>query len=158
MSKSNFLKLISYLFFVFQCTSCGTLGGLDSRVFLVSKEKIENAIDSFYAISSDYVIPAKWEQYDDWSKRGYDFLESRIFYFKSYPEEMYYVSFEGTSTSPADTYTCAIAIRAVFKEDEKGWYLEDDLDKEDKKRIESRFDNEIVSKIEVYANAKSERE
>ncbi|TJY63736.1 hypothetical protein FAZ19_15815 [Sphingobacterium alkalisoli] len=155
---SKFLKLIACVFFVLQNISCGTLGGLDDRVFLVSKEKIENAIDSFYTMNPTYVIPAKWEQHNDWSKRGYDFLESRIFYFKSSPEEMYYVSFVGTSTSPADTFTCTLAIRAVFKEDEKGWYLEKDLDRKEKKRIEARFDNEIVSKIEVYANAKAKRE
>ncbi len=37
----------------------------------------------------------KWKKYDFWDKygTGYGFLETRMFYFKNPPEEMYYVSF-----------------------------------------------------------------
>lgn len=157
MLLSHLLRLLIIIFFCSQNISCGTLGGLDDRVFLVSKKKIENAIDSLYANNPQYRTPGKWLVYDDWSERGYNFLESRIFYFESSPEEMYYISFVGASASPADTFTCTLAVRAVFKEEEGRWYTEEDFNLQEQKRIENRFDKEIISKIESYANAKSRR-
>src|SRR5258708_33537125 len=85
-------------------TSCGTLGGIGDTInFPTSKKKLEIAMDSLYIIHPEYKIPREWETYNSWHQRGYDFLESRIFYFKSFPEEMYYMTFIGDSVMLADT-------------------------------------------------------
>ena len=66
--------------------SCdGTLGGFNTISFSTSKRKIENAIDTLYSNHPDYRIPDKFKEFDNWSKRGYDFLDSRIFYFSQTP-------------------------------------------------------------------------
>lgn len=140
---------------------CGTLGAIgDGIYFPTSKKKLEIAMDSLYSEHPEYKIPAKWNKYNDWSKAGYDFLESRIFYFKSDPEEMYYITFIGDSVALADTSKIAIGIRAVFNEKNiagKWWLAADDLKSKDKERIEKRFDAEIISKLELYTKKKASK-
>ena len=138
---------------------CGTLGAIgDGICFPTSKDKLEIAMDSLFSEYPEYRIPAKFSKYDRWSKAGYDFLESRIFYFKSDPEEMYYITFVGDSVTLADTSKVTIAIRAVFNEKnikEKLWLTADDLNSKEKERIENRFDNEIVLKLQLYTKKKA---
>jgi hypothetical protein len=138
---------------------CGTLGdGFGEWNFSVSRKKLEIAIDSLYKIHPEYSIPQKWEKQNDWSERGYDFLESRIFYFKSSPEEMYYVTFIGDSATLANPSNVNIGIRSVFKENtHKQWLLSDDLNSPEKERIENRFDSEIIPKLEEYTKTKVSR-
>ena len=103
---------------------CGTLGAIgDGIYFPTSKKKLEIAMDSLYSEHPEYKSPAKWNKYNDWSKAGYDFLESRIFYFKSDPEEMYYITFIGDSVALADTSKIAIGIRAVFNGKKYSWKM-----------------------------------
>ncbi len=136
---------------------CGTLGGIGNTIYFpTSKKKLEIALDSLFAKYPDYKIPKKWEPFNDWSARGYDFLESRIFYFKSSPEEMYYVTFIGDSVMLADTTKIGIGVRAIYNGDYRGkWLLGDSLDSKAKERITKRFHNEIVSKLEQYTKTKS---
>lgn len=47
----------------------------------------------FFEKNSDYVIPDKWKEFDDWNERGFGSLKRQIVYFKAKPEEMYYVTF-----------------------------------------------------------------
>ena len=135
---------------------CGTLGdGFGEWNFPIPKKKLEIAIDSLYKIYPEYSIPEKWEKQNDWSERGYDFLESDIFYFKSSPEEMYYVTFIGDSATLANPSNVSIGIRSVFKENTpKQWLLSDDVDSKEKIRIENRFASEIISKLEEYTKTK----
>lgn len=156
-------KLI--LAFLTSCflTSCfigaGTLGGFDTRVFPTSKQKLVQAIDTLYSKYPNYKIPVKWKSRDDWKERGYDFLDSRIFYFPSDPEEMYYVTFYGDANDSiqVDTTITGISIRAV-ENATSGWTLEANTSSSDKKRIEARFDKEIISKLEKYTETKATRE
>ena len=144
-------------------TSCfmgaGTLGGFDTRMFPTSKRNLVQAIDTFFAKYPDYKIPDKWKSHDDWKERGYDFLDSRIFYFKADPEEMYYVTFyaDANDSVQVDTTRSGIAIRAV-ENNTSGWTTEDNTSSSDKRRIEARFDKEIISKLEQYTGTKATRE
>lgn len=155
-------KMIS-LAVIAQClicglVSCGTLGGIgDGIYFPISKKKLEIAMDSLYMKHPEYKAPKDWGKFNNWSERGYDFLESKIFYFKSSPEEMYYVTFIGDSTALASTTKIGIGIRALNKGSYK-WLLNDDLDSKEKERIEKRFDDEIISKLEEYTKTKALKE
>ncbi len=138
------------------CIGAGTLGGFDTRTFSTSKRKLVAAIDTLYAQYPGYKIPDKWKSLDDWHERGYDFLESRIFYFKSPPEEMYYVAFYGDANDSiqADTTRTGISIRAV-SDGTPGWVLEGNTSHSEKKRIQDRFDREIVFKLEQYCKVRA---
>jgi len=88
------------------------------------------------------------------SPRGYDFLESSLFYFKNSPEELYYISFVGDSATFADTTQVSIAVRAVTNES-SGWQLEKDVSSGERNRIELRFRKEIVEKLERITNCRA---
>ena len=135
--------------------SCGTLGGFDTRSFLVKKSELNKAFDTLYSKFPKYKIPNKWEKFDDWQERGYDFLDARLIYFENNPEEMYYLTFIGDSIQ-SNSYTSVISIRAVCNGSAK-WLLVSDFSKKEKERIEKRFDKEIIFKLESYLNIKSIR-
>ena len=89
------MKVIISALLIISLTSCGTLGGFDTIEFPTSKQRLVWAIENLYTQNPEFVIPDNLKHLDDWKKRGYGFLDSRIFYFKSSPEEMYYVTFVG---------------------------------------------------------------
>ncbi len=70
-----------------------------------------------------------------------------MFYFRTSPEEMYYVSF----LDYPDTMTTTISIRSVFNGER--WTNEGDTRRREEDRIENRFDSEIVSKLERFSNS-----
>jgi hypothetical protein len=158
-TKTKLLKLIAGGTIWSLIVGCGTIGNIgDDLYFPVSKRNLELAMDSLYANYPIYKIPPKWVKYDDWSKNGYDFLESRIFYFKTPPEEMYYVTFITDSISMADSSQIGIGVRAVFNgnlKEKKWWLLGDDLSSNERERITKRFNSEIISKLEKYTKAKA---
>jgi len=135
----------------------GTLGGFETITFPTSKRILVVAIDSLFAEHPEYKIPNKWKKEDDWKERGYDFLDTRIFYFKSEPEEMYYVSFYGDANDSVqvDTTKTGISIRAIDNNTNYLWTKEDDISSSEEKRINKRFQNEIISKLEQYTNTKA---
>lgn len=138
--------------------SCdGTLGGFDNRVFQSPKENIITALDTFFIDNPEMQIPAKWKSHDNWKKRGYDFLDSRIFYFNTVPEEMYYVTFVANGNENQNKNGPTIlAIRAVNNGRGK-WIKYDDFDAEEKERIEQRFDKNVIIEIEKYSRIKAVR-
>lgn len=155
-------KRLTILFITFILTGCigaGTLGGFDLRTFPTSKRNLVQAIDTLYLRHPEYEIPNKWKTFDDWHERGYDFLDSRIFYFKTNPEEIYYVTFIGDANDSiqVDTTKTALSIRA-YRNNKFGWTKEEDLSSKEKKRVQQRFDQEIISKLEEYTNTKSMKE
>src|SRR5438046_488962 len=95
--------------------SCGTLGGFDEVYFSTSKQNVVNAIDTLYSRHPQYKIPDNWKSFDSWKERGFGFLDSRIFYFNSKPEEMYYVTFLGNAkdTIQLQNGIVGMAIRAI---------------------------------------------
>jgi len=154
------MKIKIFLFFLFSLIffNCGTLGGFDSRNFTTPKKNIEKAIDTLFAKNPELVIPEKWKSNDDWKKRGFGFLDTRIFYFQSEPEEMYYVSFVSDGNEKQDENGPTIlAVRSVFTKRHNKWLKEEDFDDNAKERIENRFDTEIISKLEKYSGLKATR-
>jgi hypothetical protein len=152
---------LTIILFVCALISCGigagTLGGFATITFPTSKRIVVIAIDSLFAQHPEYEIPDKWKVHDDWKKRGYEFLDTRIFYFKSKPEEMYYVSFYGDANDSVqvDTTKTGISIRAVHNNANYLWTKEDDISSSEEKRINKRFQSEIISKLEQYTNTKA---
>ena len=155
MLSNNKLKFF-IIVIVFGLMSCdGTLGGFNTISFPVSKKRVETAFDSLYSIHPEYKIPAKLQEYNFWSKSGYDFLDSRLIYFSEFPEEMFYISFVGEEQTFKDTTHSDIAIRSVYIGSKKKWLKEEDFTEEEKIRIKNRFENEILSKLEKYTDSKS---
>ena len=155
--KKVLINALILIFIVGLISGCGTLGGIgDNIYFATSKKKLETAIDSLYAQHPENKILQEWKIFDTWSASGYDFLESRIFYFSN-PDEMYYVTFVGDSTVLADTGKIGIGILAINKGNYK-WLLDADLDSKEEKRIEKRFDNEIISKLREYTKVRTWKE
>jgi hypothetical protein len=153
------IKLFGFLA-VCIALSCGTLGGIGPTFYFpTSKLKLDKSFSKLYNEHPYYIIPANLKKYDTWSERGYDFLEGRILYFKSPPEEIYYLTYIGDPTDLIDTARIAIAIRAVFFPNKPTkWLLGDDLSLEEKDRITRRFKDGIISKLEKYTNTKVYKE
>jgi len=158
--KLNLFVILFTIVLIGCGVAAGTLGGFDRITFPTSKRALVVAIDSLYAQHPEYKIPDKWKREDDWKSRGYDFLDSRIFYFMKQPEEMYYVSFYGDANDSVqvDSTATAIAIRAVYNGSTYNWTKEGDLNSSEEKRMQKRFKEEIISKLEKYTNTKSTHE
>lgn len=146
--------LIILLFLLISCNySAGTLGSFPAFNFPVSREHLQFSIDSLYRGNPQYKIPEKWIDKDNWSERGYDFLESRIFYFSDNPEEMYYVTFEGKNFNLDDKTNAVLAIRAVINKNSR-WLKFDEIEIERRNQIQKRFYDEIISKLEMITGSK----
>ncbi len=150
-------RILFFAFLILLFIGCGMLGGFDRRTFPSSKRDLAKSIDKLYRKYPEYVIPDKWKKYDDWKERGFGFLDTRIFYFKDAPEEMYYVSFYGDSVEQHSLYKISIAIRAVCS-GTAYWKLEKEYKRKERERIEQRFDKEIISKLEQDMEVQAYRE
>jgi len=155
------------LFLCVACNGCnmfgaGTLGGFQEWSFPVSRELFDKEISNLYKDNPEYIIPEKWQYLDSWEANGYGSLDGKIFHFKSQPEELYYVSYWETKHDflgdPDRKYT-EIAVRA-FHTGKGGWETVDYFkkNKAGKNRINTRFYNEIVSKLEKKLNLTSKKE
>jgi len=155
------LKYLLYLLSLVLLNACdysaGALGGFPNRTFPISKRRLEITIDTLYSLNPKFKVPGNWESADSSMIKSYSYLESRTFYFKNDPEEMYYVTFVGDAETFNDTTKTPIAIRAVNRGGSK-WYKYRDLDDKEKAKIESRFDLEIIHRIEIYTKTKADRE
>lgn len=143
----NVIIVISISILISCKIGAGTLGGFETWYFPISKKNVQNKIDSLFIKYPNYTIPEKWKYLDDWSKSGYDFLESKIFYFKNEPEEMYYVTFVEAGTGVENPDHARIAVRAVNC-GKPIWLTVDDFSNNEKNRIQRRFYQEIILKIE----------
>lgn len=140
----------------FLCSCDGTLGGFETITFPTSKKKVEIAFDSIYNNYPKYKIPDNLQEYNFWSKSGYDFLDSRLIYIDDFPSELYYISFVGENQTTGDERKTSIAIRSVFVLNKKKWFKEHEFSDLEKKRIKDKFSNEIILKIENYTKCKAE--
>ncbi len=154
MTKKYQLYIITTLFITFIACD-GTLGGFKTIRFSTSKSQLERAISELYSQHPEFKIPVEYEQFNNWSKMGYDFLDSRIFYLSDEPEEMYYVSFIGDEATFKDTTNIDIAIRSVFVVNKKRWVEVEGFNESEIGRIQRRFKLEIISKLEKYSNSES---
>lgn len=154
--KTNFLILIILIF----CNSCnsvtGTLGSFQKWIIPVSIGNVDEELIKLYANNPEYVIPEKWKYMDSWKDRGFEFLDGTIFYFKANPEEIYYVTYSDAEEEMPNT---VISVRAVFNKDVENWQTIENYRKNEheKKRINERFYQEIIAKLEKQMNVKSKK-
>ncbi|WP_295671699.1 hypothetical protein [uncultured Mucilaginibacter sp.] len=113
-------------------------------------------MDSIFSKNPQYKIPEKWRDLDNWSQRGFGFLKGKIFYFKTSPEEMYYVTMLGDSIDDDIKLKTTIAIRAINTG--YRWFKYNELSDEERKRINERFNEEIVPRLEVYTGNHASKE
>lgn len=130
----------------------GRKEGFDKRVFSVSKQTLARAIDSLFDEHREYKIPEKWVGQYNWKEEN-DFEYSHIFYLQAKPEEMYYVSFVGNQKdSVQNSIAATIVIKMVC--DGSEWQNGKNISRSENTRIEKRFDDEIITKLEQYTNSK----
>ena len=144
------MKKIAFLFLLtgvlIRCNiGGGTLGSFDDRLFPVKKADFLLAFDSL----AERQVPEKWKETAGSIEHTYRFFLNTCLYLKGPPEEMYFVSYDGSLKASA------ISIRSVFKGGR--WYIKNDLDNSEIERIEKRFDEEIIKKIEKKTGTKAER-
>lgn len=149
------MRILNIMFLVFAFMSCnykpaGTLGGGYVYEFNCSEEELNKCLDDFKQNSNSLDIPEKWKQYDDWDDRGYTFLKGKIFYFgNNYPldEEMYFVTVLKSDGGNSDIGRASI--RSVFRKADglSGWRDFKDLNKSDAKRIEERFQKNVLDRL-----------
>jgi hypothetical protein len=125
----------------------GTLGSFDDRRLAINKSDFLTAFDSL----TEKQIPDKWKETAASIEHTYEFLADDVtcLYLNDNPEEMYFVSYQGNSKFTV------ISVRSVFRHGR--WSVKGDLDNEEIDRIETRFDNEIIKKIEYRTRTKAER-
>jgi hypothetical protein len=125
----------------------GTLGSFDGRRFPINKSNFLTAFDSL----TERQIPDKWKETAASIEHTYEFLafDNTCLYLNDNPEEMYFVSYQGNSK-----FTL-ISVRSIFRNGR--WSVKGDLEEEEIDRIEMRFDNEIIKKIEYRTATKAER-
>lgn len=106
------------------------------------------AIDSFYISNPRFKAPDKWTIYDGFSetKRVGSFANERRFYFGPPKEELYEV------VILPEEEESSMVITAIHDND--NWHLPDELNSREIERIEERFDNRIITKLEKITNSK----
>ena len=128
------------------------MGGFDNRNFTTPKKNIVKALDTLFVKNPELKIAEKWIKYEHWKNSGFDFLDSRIFYFQTEPEEMYYVTFVENGNENQNNFGPTIlAVRSVFTKRHNKWLKKENCSEKLKERIESRFETEIISKLELYS-------
>jgi len=154
-NKIVHIWLLACFLVVVALNGCGTLGGWTDICFPIPQKTLEVGIDILFVAHSEYKIPQKWNELNDWSQTGHDFLKSWIFYFQSLPEEMYYVT---VVTNPANSIEpkTTIAIRSVNMG--YRWFNYDNVNEMERKRIQERFDKEIISKLEARLHVRAVKE
>jgi hypothetical protein len=155
------MKLIKYLLVIiffqtfFSCNKlgAGSFSGWNVITFKITSNQLDEAIKSLYKIHPEYIMPSKWKSYgDDWIKQGYVKRKVYIFYFNENPEEMYYVSLVDPGYTKHPEYA-RFSIRGV-ETGNGDWKENKEYSDEEELRIEKRFKNEIISKLENYTNSK----
>lgn len=136
--------------FIAACDTQGQIG--DTANFKTSHPVLNAAIDTLYAKNPEYNVPSKWVQYDNFAAKPSKYLFKKVFYFKDKPEEMYYVSLIDDSIMTGDTSQTGLAIRAVNRGGQ--WMQADKFDYRQQKKIQRRFNKEIISKLKAYTKAK----
>ena len=113
----------------------------------VSKDSIQNVIDIFLEENPQYRVPEKWKE--AYLKRASTFSDDFFIYFNQSPEELYWVKYYRDKMYWQEhPKNSRIVLVGVFTHDEK-WNLYDEfkLCYKGKKRIEKRFEKEILSKL-----------
>jgi len=154
MKKYQFIKAFVLLgcicSFMAACDTAGQIG--DTASFKTSHAALDAAIDTLYARDPEYKIPQKWAAYDNFTLKPSKYLFKKVFYFKSPPEEMYYVSLIDDSIMNGDTSHVRLAIRAVNRGG--AWLQADKFGYKDQRKIQKRFSEEIIAKLKDITKVK----
>jgi len=150
INKKAFISLFCICIFAVGCDTMGQIG--DTTDFKTSRPVLEEAITTLYQQHPEYQMPQKWAQFDSLRVKASPYLSKKIFYFKSAPEEMYYVSLVDDSAMSGDSLRTGLAIRAVNRGGE--WMKEDKFGYKEQKRIQERFNKEIITKLAGYTKVK----
>ena len=117
---------------------------------------MNRAITNLYKQNTQYIIPGKWKYLDNWEESGYGSLQGKIFYFEENPEEMYYVSHYTEKLDGQDAV--AMAVRAVNNGDASmRWNTIDFFLEPEQKRINDRFYEQIIKKLEKLLNVTAQK-
>ncbi|MBB6498156.1 hypothetical protein [Pedobacter cryoconitis] len=153
----KFKKLILILsLFSISCGNigAGSLGAWKIKVFPVSNKQLALSINSIYKEYPKYKVPEKWKYESEyWIRDGFEVSKIMFFYFDSNPEEMYFVSFLEPGLVKNPEYA-RLAIRSIFTE-KTGWKEIKKYSDSEKLRIEGRFEQEIIPKLERLTGTKS---
>jgi hypothetical protein len=144
----NLTILLAVMIALTRCNiGAGTLGSFDARRFAIKKSDFLAVFDSL----TEKQIPDKWRDTAASIEQTYEFLGDDVtcLYLNENPEEMYFVSYQGNSKFTV------ISVRSVFRHGR--WSVKGDLDDNEIDRIETRFDNEIIKKVENRTRTKAER-
>jgi len=151
------------------CSSCniigaGTLSTFQQWTLPVSKEMLDREVADLYKTNPEYLIPEKWKYLDTWADSGFGSLNGKIFYFKENPEEMYYISYFEENPdfdTQKDSKNATISVRAVNNGSiDRKWRTVDDYkgNSMEEKRINNRFHEEIILKLEKRMGVKSKKQ
>ena len=132
--------LIGFLpIFVFQISSCTNEGypNIQFYHFSVSKQVAEKDLLKSIAANTN-TIPSKWKEYCV----PFDFMDDKLVYFKSGPEEVLRIGFTGDSTQWNSSNKCRLSLYGLFQGDK--WQFSYDMSNEEKERIKKRLETEIL--------------
>jgi len=120
-------------------SSCGSAGHIKFYDFVVSKrdakKELVNVINS-----NGYLAPAHWNNYELGETK-----EDIFIYFKKEPKELYVVGFNDYGDNPDYKDKTVLALVGIF--DGKTWKYASDLSWSEEKRMNKRFQTEILSKM-----------
>jgi len=128
------------------CYKAGTLGGGDLYQFDCTRETLQKCLDSMVLRNPSLTPPVKWMQYDNWSEKGYDFLDGVTFYYgrsDESDERMYYVTLIARGEQDTLwTKPSYLAVRSIFIENDKGvfWKTMEEVDEKEKELAEARIE------------------
>lgn len=141
--------------FIAACNVSGQVG--DTFQFRKDKQDLEAAIDTLLAKNPEYKTPANWAAGSHLPLSTSPYLENKTFYFQAGPQEVYCVTLIDDSAMSRDSARAGLAIRAINNGGDK-WLLEGDMDFKEQKRVQKRFEKEIISRLEDYTNTKASKE
>ena len=136
------------LWVIFLLTSCGTTGKIIFYNFDKPELEVYSELIKIINDSSKFAVPLKWKDLTEG-----DAIEYNYVYFKENPEELYQIRFKYDSLEWAKSPNSTLALIAVYQESTKFQYNVD-LSLKEKKRVQLRFETEILSHIK-YAYTKS---
>ncbi len=151
------LIFIIFICFISSCRlpSAGTLGGWGIHVFPISEKDLDSYLKLFYQEYPQFKVPVE-KQYAEqtWKTGGYSTLKSMFFYIEKEPSRIYYVTYIDAGFGVENPEYARIALRAVYKEDDR-WYIKDDLSEKEQEDIKAFFEKEIISRLEKTTGTKS---
>jgi hypothetical protein len=156
----NIILIISVLL-LFSCDNkvAGTLGSGYKYLFKCNEKDLNLCLDNYIRTNDEFKVPEKWEKYNNWTEKGYDFLDGKIFYFKKdfeSNEEMYFVSV--LNSYPKNNNQTNVAVRAVFKfiNNSPRWLYFDDINRQESEKIELKFQKFVLDNMsDTLCNCKN---